>query len=1011
MKLKKWMRIVCIALALIMISAIVIGALPIFAVSEESSQAESSQVVDSSEGESGEQQADGESVKVPLYDPSEFLPKDMRAVVVSPTVDFYLEQGQSIDTTQAQIKDLVTNATNLHMNTLIVNTVVDGDGYYNTDTNKTVEEDMLCVLVKMAREYGLNVYFVFDIHHVFADASDSLSGMNMTDYIIAQAHRFAIKYNVDGILLDGYYADTSMPRYNTYMKNGGGIGFENWLMENGAYTFKTVCDVIHKTSNTFAVGLYVENAWANSATTEGGSATKDSFEALKDGYADTKGYVEQGLADFILVHAKGSLTDSNLPFDKVVDWWGDLAKQSDTALYVLHENSKICTSEKGWLGEDQVIKQILHAKKQDKYQGSAFASIKSLKADKKGSTTALIKYFNDDFNEDAIYEDLKLTSPTKLTFTTLEPAVKFQGTFDENFDVYLNGEKIILNEAGYFYFNIDLKVGLNTFTISHKDKVYTYKITRRVEVLKDGSVTPSDNMKVDGETSIGLSVIAYRGSSVSATINGKTIGLEPTQGQVDGIDPNSNYTLYTGSYTVPKSIVGEEQALGTVSFYGEYMGFYKTLYGGTITVAEKVIPHSNGSAVFVDASSVGTGEVIATLEPTISNGTQANMLKITKDFTRAFDAKTIGSYLSPVYSSMPLNTVEYLKGESGGYYVTTSGRLIEKANAEVFAGDAIGHNKLDVLEIGARGGETIFKIKLDKKVALNIQPSPVTFYSKSGDDYYVSSFNATEVHVVFENITQVTKLPGFENSYLFSAGKWDTIVENGLTKFRLVLTLRNSGVYNGCSSYYDNEDNLILEFTKYAQTLAGTTVVIDPGHGYTGEKYDPGAIGHIREVDANLALAKLVEEKLKAQGATVVRYNVESEHYTTANRATFARQYNPDIYISIHCNAAYNSSARGTEVYYFTPFSQPLAQGISAYLASYWENNVYMDGVNRNRGDKYASFMVTHQHDFASVLIETGFVTNKDEAMALANPAHQDGLANAIVAGIKKYLERSPYVF
>ena len=41
--------------------------------------------------------------------------------------------------------------------------------------------------------------------------------------------------------------------------------------------------------------------------------------------------------------------------------------------------------------------------------------------------------------------------------------------------------------------------------------------------------------------------------------------------------------------------------------------------------------------------------------------------------------------------------------------------------------------------------------------------------------------------------------------------------------------------------------------------------MVDPGHGCTGaDTFDPGAVGHIKEQEANLAIAKLVEEKLKA---------------------------------------------------------------------------------------------------------------------------------------------------
>jgi N-acetylmuramoyl-L-alanine amidase len=94
-------------------------------------------------------------------------------------------------------------------------------------------------------------------------------------------------------------------------------------------------------------------------------------------------------------------------------------------------------------------------------------------------------------------------------------------------------------------------------------------------------------------------------------------------------------------------------------------------------------------------------------------------------------------------------------------------------------------------------------------------------------------------------------------------------------------------------------------------------------------------------------------------------------------------------------------------VWYFTSFSQPLASAISSSVADYFQSYVYSDRVNRNRGAKYSYYWVTLAQDFPSVLVELGFVTNMEDAMAMANPIHQTGIANAIANGIQRYLNRS----
>ena len=113
------------------------------------------------------------------------------------------------------------------------------------------------------------------------------------------------------------------------MKNGSGIGFENWLLENGAYVFSLVSESIHMADSTIPVGICISNVWANSTTNTEGSATNDSFQALRDGFSDTAGYIEKGYADFIMLNTVGSLTDKDLPFETVVKWWSEKAVKSD----------------------------------------------------------------------------------------------------------------------------------------------------------------------------------------------------------------------------------------------------------------------------------------------------------------------------------------------------------------------------------------------------------------------------------------------------------------------------------------------------------------------------------------------------------------------------------------------------------------------------------------------------------------------------------------------------------
>lgn len=908
------------------------------------------------------------------------LPSEARAVRIIPGVDFYKDTEQDAESIRAELDAIMERASGYSLNTVLVDTVNDGVGYYDTDVNDTVRTDILKLAIESARAAGMHILFTFDIDHAADSAPQSYDFGQRTDYLITEAHRFAIKYAVDGILLQSYYADRNVSEYDAYRRNGSGIGYENWLLENNAYVFSTLSNVIHQSSNQIAVGLFVADMWANASANEEGSATQDSFQSLYDGYADTRSYVESGLADFVLVYAKGSRTDETLPFGEVTKWWGGIAEASGIPLYVMQDNAKLYTNAPGWKSPDEVVKQLEEAKMLQAFSGNVLACYARLCDNPDGSSDYLVSHYQGTIKEGGT-DGLVINSPTKTVFETEEPNVTFQGTFDPNFKVYFNDQPIELNEAGTFYYLEDLKVGVNTFTIRHKADVTTYKITRRVQVLK--SVAPAGTLEVDGGMSISLSAIAYKGSKVTATINGKVITLKEQEGQIEEIGPNSNYAQFVGSYTVPKGIINKAQNLGTVVFNGQYDIFPETAPGASVTVRAL---------------------------PAVIDQEYGGMVEITAEMASVFDANTTSTRAAPSFGQLPRGTIDYFvrkvtyqsSDASIDYYIMKSGRRVRASDARLIESVYFTENPLQFVESSSSGGDTFVKVHAPYKMAFNVVPAPVGFAA----DYAVSSFNASQVVITFDYATGVSGgTPDMSGSSIFSSAQWTDTVVGNVSKPQLVLNLRKAGNYNGVSMYYDDGGNLVFRFSRIPQSLSGLNVVIDPGHGWTSSaKSDPGAIGFIVERDANLALAKLVTAKLQALGANVTRLQTESSVFVTSQRATIARQYNPDIFISIHCNSApWSPTVRGTEVYYHLPQSQPLARSISSRLGAQW-GAYYGDGRNYNRGDKFGAFLVTMQNDYASVLIETGFVSNYEEAMALANATQQDALASAIVQGIADYV-------
>lgn len=936
--------------------------------------------------------------QLPRMESAVYLQNGMRAVVITPGVDFAQDAEASESDIRGELTQLYVKLIGLKMNAVIIRSANEGEALFDLDMGT---RDALAIACEAARTAGLHCYVDLDVGLLLEQVYEQGGGLK--NGFSAATHRFAMKYDCSGIIMSDYYTEDTPEMYAEYLRSGSGIGYENWLYETNEYVCRTVSEVVRGTNNSMAVGLLISDMWANYTSNDEGSVTADSVQALYDGFCDTKGYVEKGYADFTLVKAYGSTGDGALKFDSVVSWWYGLAQKSGTRLYVLHLNEKIG---QGWY-EDQLLRQLSTMEDYPEIGGSAFNSLAALSANPLGSTDTLLKYFSEQINPDTIFEDLEMISPTELSYVTYDNSVKFMGTFDENFGVLFDGKEITLNDAGNFFIQKDLAVGWNSFVIEHKGKQYKYSIKREVDVLR--SVEQTSDIIVEGGTQLSLVAVAYRGAKVSASIGGQTINLTEKDSS-DGLDANGSYAQFVGYCKVADGVVGERQYLGNISFYATFGGQEEYMTGGSVTIEAKPEPPKPiESEIAVDQSSVGSGEVVGTIAPVVSDTETVEYVRVVNNYTDVYDALTTGAIPSPMFSQLPAGTLDYIRNYSGDYIITTSGKRFAASDVTTFTDTGLGYNSLVVKEIGNSGGKSFIKLHMDYKASFNVT-TPVDFFDDLDGPYGVSNYNAPTVYVTFDNITSVTGLPSFDYCSMFSGGKWEVIEENGIPKFRLELTLRQAGIYSGCGAYYDENGDLMLTFNVPTGSLSGKIIVIDPGHGYgmagKPDTLDPGGVGNVTEQSVNLAVSKLLEEKLTAMGATVVRLKTESEYILTDTRPIVARSYDADMYLSLHCNSVENTEAHGVEVYYFTPFSQPLASAINSGLVSFYDN-AYADGTHSDRGAKYSYYWVTLEQDFPSVLVEMGFVTNERECMIMANADNQSSIADAIANGVYAYFARS----
>ena len=232
-------------------------------------------------------------------------------------------------------------------------------------------------------------------------------------------------------------------------------------------------------------------------------------------------------------------------------------------------------------------------------------------------------------------------------------------------------------------------------------------------------------------------------------------------------------------------------------------------------------------------------------------------------------------------------------------------------------------------------------------------------------------------------------------------------------------------------------------------------IAIDAGHG--GE--DPGALGpkfggkKLREKHVVLGIAKELESLIQNEPGFEPLLTRSGDYYISLRaRTKKARKANADLFISIHADAFKNSKAKGASVWILSSrgasseMGRLLAQkqndadligGIGGISLEDKEDDVAMTlldmsmNYSQTTGQRVAQevlgnigkiaklhkthveragFVVLKSPDVPSILVETGFISNPDEAAKLRTKQYQKKMAGAIFKGLKNYFYSYPVV-
>ena len=228
-------------------------------------------------------------------------------------------------------------------------------------------------------------------------------------------------------------------------------------------------------------------------------------------------------------------------------------------------------------------------------------------------------------------------------------------------------------------------------------------------------------------------------------------------------------------------------------------------------------------------------------------------------------------------------------------------------------------------------------------------------------------------------------------------------------------------------------------------------VAISAGHG--GE--DPGSIGYdgrIKEKNVTLAISRYLRDYFDSiSGYTPVMIREGDYYVELQRRPQIAREGRADLFVAIHADWFRSSRANGVTIYALSgdradrenarrvtekENSSDLLGGVGGDLAigsldddvaltlvslqMAWSMEqsliagtsvlASLDGVSRLRRDKVqqASLQVLNSPDIPSMLIETGYLTNPDEAKRLNSSSYQRNMAQAIAQGIMNYFYDAP---
>lgn len=695
---------------------------------------------------------------------------------------------------------------------------------------------------------------------------------------------------------------------------------------------------------------------------------------------------------------------------------------------------------KGESTPDSLLKLVYEMRELEAVSVRAFSSCKTVFLDEDNSFSAVQKYIEKGISPTIAFREIGITGYEGKTVEAEEFSGEIEVYGSDLFPLYINGEKISLGENGSRRLSLTFEEGENIFSLLQCERELTYKVNVSFdgELLK--SVTPENEITLYPDEKASVLVVGYYKADISVKVGTKEYKAKPVDKTATG------YVAFSAKVKMPKTRE-EVASLGMITVIGTYNGKSMQLKGAVIKPAEEKISADNGVAseekttaplkienyvpslpgeiqetlpqVTLPSATIGQLQTPSVQTPSYNEGgnngafTGNEMALITANYADTRPLIYNDDTYTPSCSALVKGTMDYIAQESEAYnkeygemvyfYELSSGVKVVRDDVKLIPRQEMGDNTINVISSSSENGTLKIKLSTNWKVPYTISFPPQSYYSQYGTKFNVSTFNATYIQITFHHTASANGSVDTSGSNVVSGASWNVSAFD--KKATLYMPIRALGEYYGCSVEYDEYGYMVITVHNKPQTLAGSVILLDPGHG--GK--DPGALGYggaVKECDINLAVAYYTKQALEQKGATVYSTRGGDTTLEIEDRKAIARSLKPDFFVSIHSNGSENTSSIGTATYYYKPFSKKLASNIYSEMLSVFKGYLYSGQASLydsiSDGAPYYPFSVTRLDECPSVLIETGYVTNNDECYKLIQPQNQQLLGEAIARGIEK---------